>query len=38
MYGGEIVGSFAGAEATEEKVMAAAVGRQAAHGSKGGGQ
>lgn len=38
MYGGEIVDSFSGAEATEEKVMAAAVGRQAAHGSKGGGQ
>jgi len=33
MYGGEIVKSFAGTEATEEKVMAAAVGRDVAVGS-----
>ena len=36
MYGGEIVDVFAGSEATEEKVMAAAVGRRVAHDSNGG--
>ena len=36
MYGGELVNSFAGADATEEKVMAAAVGRDVAAGIGGG--
>lgn len=36
VYGGEIVNSFSGAEATEEKVMAAAVGRDVAAGIVGG--
>jgi ribose transport system ATP-binding protein len=38
MYGGEIVDSFTGSDATEEKVMAAAVGRHVEHTSNGGGQ
>lgn len=38
MYGGEIVSSFVGVEATEEKVMAAAVGRDVAAGAGEGGR
>lgn len=38
MYGGEIVDSFTGSEATEEKVMASAVGRHVEHNANGGGR
>lgn len=35
MYGGEVVSSYAGTDATEEKVMAAAVGREVGTGLAG---